>query len=268
MSKIEKALEKAKQLSESSTTNVSQEQEFISPRYVHTKVIKADLQVLKRNKIICAFKNNKVYEYYRFLRTQILQRTQEKGRNSLLITSVTPKEGKTVTAINLAITFAKEITKTVLLVDSDLRNPSIAKLFGLDLSKGLSDYLLNSSIKLSNLLVNPGIEKLVILPGGKPISDATEILDTPRMHALVKEMKNRYPDRYIFFDSPPLLSYADALVLSSYVDAILLVVEAYKTTTQQLKRALELLEDKPVLGIILNKMPLTEMTSLHYYYPE
>jgi len=264
MSKIERALEKAKKLKET-VEEVPREEEFKSPQYIQTRVMQVDSNKLKRNKIIAASRSGKVYEYYRFLRTQILQQTQEKGWNSLLITSVIPGEGKTVTAINLAITFAKEITKTVLLVDADLRNPSIASFFGLDLKDGLSDYLFNKEIALSNLLVNPGIEKLVILPGGKPITNATEILDSPQMQALVKEVKNRYPDRYIFFDSPPILTYADALVLSSYVDAILLVVEAYKTTTDQVKKALELLENKPLLGIILNKMPLEEKTNLHYY---
>ena len=264
MNKIEKALEKAKQLKNVETVEKITQKEFNTPQYVQTKIIKADLENLKKNKIIAAFKNNKVYEYYRFLRTQILQRTQERGWNSLLITSVMPGEGKTVTAINLAITFAKEFTKTVLLVDADLRNPSIANFFGLNLEKGLSDYLINGEISLSTLLVNPGIEKLVILPGGKAVSNATEILDTPRMEALVKEVKNRYPDRYIFFDSPPVLTYADALVLSSYIDAVLLIVEVYKTTIEQVKKALELLENKPLLGIILNKMPLTEKTELYY----
>jgi len=277
MNKLEKALKKAKEgtTSESSVdlqvqdkkelVSPSVEEEFVAPKYTQTRVVKVNLMDLKKNKIICAFENNKVYEFYRFLRTQILQRTQDKGWNSLLITSALPQEGKTIVAINLAITFAKEVTKTVLLVDSDLRNPSVVKKFNINESKGLSDYLLDRNISLSSLLINPGIEKLVILPGGKPVSDATEILDSPRMKSLVQEMKNRYPNRYIFFDSPPLLSCADALVLASYVDAVLLVVEGYRTTKQQFQRAMELLQDKPVLGIILNKMPPDEITSIHYY---
>ncbi len=237
---------------------------YKSPKYTHTKVVSVDLNLLRKNRVLATSRNENIYEYYRFLRTQILRKMQANNWNTILVTSVAPNEGKTLNAINLAITFAKEITKTVLLVDTDLRKPAISALLGLNIDKGLSNYLTDDQMPLSNILINPGIEKLVILPAGQPVSNATELLDSPRMHALVQEVKNRYPDRYIFFDSPPILSYADTLVLSSYVDAILLVVKAYETSQKQLKRALDMLKDRNVLGIAINMIPLKEKDILHY----
>ncbi len=266
MSKIEEALEKAKKMREEMELEKEAPlpQAPLSPQYTQTKVIQTDPHKLQEKRIIAANRTEQAYEYYRFLRTQILHRTQEKMWNNILITSVLPGEGKTLTTINLAITFAKEITKTVLLVETDLRNPSIAKLFELPGEKGLSDYLLKDKVPLSELLVSPGIEKLVVLPAGQPVANVTEVLGSPKMQGLIKELKNRYTDRYIFFDSTPLLSSADALVLSPCVDAILLVVEAYKTTIDQVKRALDLLEEKPLLGIILNKAPIPERPGYSY----
>jgi protein-tyrosine kinase len=155
-------------------------------------------------------------------------------------------------AANLAISLSQQIDGTVLLVDADLRKPSIHELFELDVQGGLSDYL-KKKAELPNLLVNPGIPRLVILPGGKPTNNSSELLGAPRMESLIKEMKERYPDRFIIFDSPPLLTGADALVLSRYMDGIIIVVEAEKTKKDDLARIFELLKDRPVIGTVFNK---------------
>ncbi len=272
MSKIQKALEKAKEsrgdFFESLTRNSDsskdfennanrqqrqQREEVPAPVYFHTRTIPADFEHLVQNHIIPDCKGSAAANRVKMLRTQILNKMAKEGKNALLITSANPGEGKTLTAINLAISISQEMDRTTLLVDSDLRKPSIHRYFGFEVGQGLSDYL-RKDIPLSDLLVSPGIEKLVILPGGKPLTNSSELLGSPRMESLIMELKERYENRFIIFDSCSLLEYADPLVLSRFLDGILIVVEAEKTTKNDLKRTFELLKDKPVIGTLLNKL--------------
>ena len=191
-------------------------------------------------------------DIYNLLRTQILHRTKKKGHNVLMVTSAMPGEGKTITSINLAISIAREVDQFALLVDTDMRNPSIHKYLGIDVSKGLSDHLLHD-IPVHDLLVKPGIDKLSYLPSGDPIRGSTEILGSPKLQELIMEMKERYPDRYVIFDCPDLLNAPDALVFSSYVDGIIFVIEAGKTSREHVQKALGLLEERNIVGVVLNK---------------
>ena len=193
------------------------------------------------------------------LRTQVLNNLNQLGGNSLLITSANPYEGKTFTAINLGVSIAQELDRTVLLVDADLRKHTkyhkdfAVDFFGTDMNEGLSNYLLGQA-EIPELLVNPGIERLVILPAGRPLPNSAELLGSPKMVMLVNDIKRRYSDdRIVIFDSSSVLNCADPLVLSRYVDGILLVVEQEKTTREELKKSMGLLKDKPVFGTIMNK---------------
>ena len=224
----------------------------ISPGYSQTRVTSIDPAFLKKNKILSLFHEEEISDQIKILSTQILNKMAEIGGNSLLITSARPSEGKTFTAINLAMSICLQVDRTVLLVDADLRRPAIHRYLGLDTVEGLSDYLLFQA-EIPNLLINPDIEKLIILPGGKALPNSTEVLGSPRMESLVKEMKERYPDRFIIFDSSALLARADPLVFSRYIDGFLLVVEAEKTSTKDVEKALDLLKEKTVVGIVLNK---------------
>ena len=260
MSQIEKALKGAKkerEIPEIRETDRIEGITYQKPVYKWTKVVPVEESSLLENRIFTASSNPMVMDRYNLLRTQILNKTRSNGSNILLVTSVVKGEGKTLTAINLAISIAREVNQTTLLVDADLRHPTIHRFFGVNTEKGLSDYLLYD-IPLPDLLVNPGIEKLVILPAGKGIPNSSEILDSPKMASLVQEMKGRYKDRYIVFDSSPILNSPDPLVLSSHVDAVLLVVEAGKTTTGQIKEAIGLLKGKNILGTVLNKAEFRE----------
>jgi non-specific protein-tyrosine kinase len=162
------------------------------------------------------------------------------------------KEGKTFIAVNLAITFAREVDQTVLLVDVNLKNPSVLNAFGIQAEEGLTDYLLYDK-SLSDLLVRPGIEKLVILPSGKPVENSAELLRSLKMQDLVKKMKNRYGDRYIFFDAPSILTSVDTVVMSKYIDRTLFVIESGRVQPGKVLEALNLLEEDKILGTILNK---------------
>ena len=148
--------------------------------YTHTKTVPVDLNTLIRNRLIVGSTNTMIVQGYKLLRTHILQKTWEEHRNVLMVTSPLPDDGKTVTTINLAISMAQEMDKTVLLVDADLHGPSIHRYFGMPAGKGLVDYL-EGKMSLPDLLVHPkGLDRLVILPGGKPSQWATELIRSPR----------------------------------------------------------------------------------------
>jgi len=220
--------------------------------YTHTRVVNTDAEVLRGNRVIAGLEAGTVVESYRLLRTQVLQRMREQDWMSLAITSPTRHAGKSLTAVNLAISMAMEVNQTVLLVDLDLRKPSIHEYFGYCPVQGISDYL-HDDIPLSEILFNPTIERLVILPGHESVAHSSEALSTPRMAALVDELKHRYPNRLVLFDLPPILSADDALAFSPYVDAVLLVIEDGGTTTEELTRTIEILEPVNIIGTVLNK---------------
>ena len=221
--------------------------------YTRTRSLDIPLSVLRQRRVMAAYDKGPFVDAFKILRTQVMHRLRENNWNVLGVTSPGHGEGKTLTAVNLAVSLAMDTAQTVLLVDANLRNPSVHEVFGLEDCPGLADYLLDDQ-PVEDLLVHPGIGRFVLLPGGRAISNSTEILTSPKMVALVEEFKHRYPARIIIFDLPPLLHTADVLAFSPYTDALLLVVEEGKTTIEELQRALSLLKNsRPVLGTVLNK---------------
>ena len=280
MSKLKKALEKAKE------TREQEQHAFVSKdyqkydqakvqapgdldecrpelniEYSKTRIKKIDDNILKKGKAVSIFHDLEKIDQIKTLRTQVLSRLKEIGGNSLLVTSANPYEGKTFTTINLGVSIAQELDRTVLIVDCDLKNHSNFNhhksfgrdFFGTQMDEGLSNYLLEQG-ELQDLLINPGIERLVLLPAGRSLPNSSSMLSSPRMEKLINDIKCRYPlDRVIMFDSSSLLTSADPLVLTRYVDGILLVVEEEKTTTEDLEKVAELLKDKPIIGTVMNK---------------
>ncbi|CCO24827.1 polysaccharide biosynthesis tyrosine autokinase [Maridesulfovibrio hydrothermalis] len=228
------------------------------PRAFYQDDLILDEITLAKNRVLTRHSSASFTDIYNLLRTQILHRTKKKGHNVLMVTSAMPGEGKTITSINLAISIAREVDQFALLVDTDMRNPSTHKYLGIEVEKGLSDHLLHN-VPVPDLLVKPGINKLSYLPAGDPIRGSTEILGSPKLQEMIKEMKERYPDRYVVFDCPDLLHAPDALVFSSYVDGIIFVVEAGKTSREHVQKAMSLLEGRNIVGVVLNK---TEKESL------
>jgi protein-tyrosine kinase len=221
--------------------------------YTRTRSLDIPLSVLRQRRVMAAYDKGPFVDAIKILRTQVMHSLREHDWNVLGVTSPGHGEGKTLTAVNLAVSLAMETTQTVLLVDANLRNPSVHEVFGLDDCPGLADYLLDNQ-PLEDLLVHPGIGRFVLLPGGRAVSNSTEILTSQKMLALVEELKYRYPARIVIFDLPPLLHTADVLAFSPYTDALLLVVEEGKTTAEEVQRALSLVKNsRPVLGTVLNK---------------
>lgn len=251
MSKIKEALEKAKRIRGMGTPFMLIEEKALTQPT--KKVVNYASNAIINHKIITFTEDPfKLSERFKLFKTQILTKMQSSGDKTILITSCLDGEGKTFTAVNLAIMFAREIDKNVLLVDVNFNHPSILSSFGIQIKEGLSDYLLNDK-PLSELLINPGIEKMAILPAGNNIQNSTEILGSLKMKNLVFEMKDRYHDRYIFFDGPSVFNSVDTIVLSQYIDKILLVVESGKVSPQKMSEAVKLLGEEKILGIILNK---------------
>lgn len=222
--------------------------------YTHTRTEEVPLSFLREMRVITGLESSEFADSYKILRTQVLQRLRENHWNALAVTSPVSGEGKTLTAVNLAISLAREVDYTVLLVDANLRNPSVHTYFGINPERGLSDYL-TSDVPLSELLIHPsGIGSFVILPGGGPLEHSSEMLNSPKMARLVEELKTRYSSRIVLFDLPPLLSAADALAFSPYVDAALLVVEEGGATAHDIERTTELLlQNTRLIGTVLNK---------------
>jgi len=236
--------------------------EWASPVYCESKAVELDLEKLARNRCVCLFPDAPEAEFYKVLRTNIQQRARQNKWNTIMITSVQAREGKTLTAINLAITFAKEFDQTVLLVDCDLRRQSIHRYLNFSSDKGIVDYLLNGD-SLKDLIVWPNIEKLTLISGGKTMGNSVELMGSPKMKALVREIKHRYEDRFVIFDTPPILGWADAITFAPLVDGILMVVEEGRTSIQDITKAIEMLPAEKFLGFVLNrrKLPLQK-----YYY--
>ncbi len=220
--------------------------------YSQTRTVEVPASTYRKNRLVAAVDDDHSTAAYKMLRTQVLQRLKEKGWNALAITSPGEGEGKTLTALNLAISIAREVNHTVLLVDLDLRHPDVHSYFEYVPEKGLSDYLLHDT-PLSEILFNPGIERLVVLPGRERFQNSSEVLSSPKLVALVEELKTRYPSRIVLFDLPPLLSADDALAFAPYVDAALLVIEEGRTSRDDVLKAMEYLSATNVLGTVLNR---------------
>ena len=197
-------------------------------------------------------RNDRTADAFRLLRTQVLMQMRQNGWRTLAVTSPNKGAGKSTIALNLAMSFAMEADYTALLVDADLRDPDIRHMLELEPGSGLVDYLLGDAA-LEDLLIHPKIGNLVVLPGGAPVANTAELMRSPMMADMIREMRGRYHDRLIVFDVPPILAGADTLALSAYMDATILLVEECKTLRDDIERSCELVSSSNLIGIVLNK---------------
>jgi exopolysaccharide/PEP-CTERM locus tyrosine autokinase len=216
------------------------------------------------NHIVTLIEPSSIYaEQFKNLRTHILSAGEKKSHRLFLITSAVRGEGKTVVAINLAISIAQGIEEKVLLLDCDLRQPKVHTMLGIDVKEGLADYLSND-IEFSDLLYKTDIGRLTLLGAGTPPPNPSELIGSEKMKRLIEEIKKRYEDHYIIIDSPPVLPITDSIILGSIVDSIILVVHAGQTPKDTINQALSLLNDKgDIMGILLNRV---EKRTDGYYY--
>lgn len=203
-------------------------------------------------------------EEYRKLKEAVVKMTKrERFDNLIAVTSATVGEGKSMTSVNLAACLAGEYDHTVLLIDADLRRPTVHRYLQLGSRKGLSDCL-REGLDVGDLLVKTDIGKLSVLPAGTPIANPVELFSSETMRNLFREMKTRYSDRYIIIDTPPVLPFAETRSIAHMADGVILVVREGQPSLDQVEEALQALDTK-VLGIVYNGAQLQQRSSYYYY---
>lgn len=267
MDRISKALELAKQ-GQAITASQGPEQPANSSKatqYTHTKTVQVSTDTLRAHRLLSGSSQEPLLDCYRVLRTRVIRRLHQHQWKTLGITSANPGEGKTLTAINLGISLALEPNYSVLLVDADLRRPSVHTFFGLQPAQGLAEWL-TGEVALEQLLIHPGLERFTFLPGARASRRSSELLVGAKMGGLIQELKSRYPARVVIFNLPPVLVGDDVVALAPRLDALLLVIEEGKTRRADLARVADLLEDTTLLGTVLNKSTEAAHTHNHDYY--
>ena len=207
---------------------------------------------LSKSKVIAADLKDKRAEVYRQLRSQILPIMHNNKFRTLAITSPHDSAGKTLTAINLAISISQEVNQTVMLVDLNFRKPSVHTTLGFNVDKGLYEHLI-SDVSLESILINPSLQRLVIIPNIPQENYSSELLTSPKMKDFMLEIVSRYKDRLIIFDLPSILDDDDAIIFTPTVDACLFVTEDHVTKSSEIKKCIQLLSDTNVIGSVLNK---------------
>jgi len=221
-------------------------------------------QTFSSNLVVLSSPDSADAETFKVLRGQILFPREGKVPQSLLVTSTFPAEGKTYVVANLATTLAMSIDEYVLAVDADLRRPRLHRMFGYGQVKGLHDYLIGSA-SLEEILIKSRIDKLSILPAGKPPRNPTELLSSKMMLRFLEEVRSSYQDRFIIIDSPPSSVTAETKFLAQHVDGIVYVVMANKTPRKDIEKSIDNLGRDKVLGIVFNGYEQVRK-SYHRYY--
>jgi protein-tyrosine kinase len=229
--------------------------------YTKTQVYTPQPAALESHRIVNPSRSDPAAAAFRMLRTQVLQRMDEKAWRSVAILSPNSNDGKTTTAINLAISLAHDHHHTVLLVDCDLKHPAIASTLGIEPDLGLNDVLAGRA-RVEQCLYHPdGFDRLVILPASGALANSSEALSGPRGRELVSELRERYPERIVLFDLPPILGADDALAFLPLVDCGLMIVAEGTTRREDLLRCMELVSKTPIVGTVLNRS--TTVTSAY-----
>lgn len=192
-----------------------------------------------------------VTESIRKIRTKILYPESGNKIKSVMICSCSAEEGKSFICANLGISLAQSMERHALMVDCDLRRPSLQKLFGQKAPKGLSDYLKNN-VNLSDLINKTGLNKLSIIPSGHIPDNPAELISSDKMSSMIDELTHRYDDRLILFDTPPFHAASESLVLSQLVDKVVLVVRWGKSGKDNIKKTIDLIGRNKILGIVFN----------------
>jgi len=230
--------------------------------YEQTRVVKLDPEHLARNRIVSFNKNDHLSLGFDILRTQVINKMMEKGWRTMAVTSPTQGCGKSVVSINLAMSIAHHTDTTTMLVDFDLRRPSIKKYLGLPSGPSLND-VLSGDATIAESLVNPGLDRFVVLPTAMPISHSSEMLSSQKVGNLVQEIRDRYAERIVMFDLTPLLGSDDAMIMLSRVDCVLVVVGNGMVSNDQLTETMRYIDPDKLLGTVLNK---SESKQSNEYY--
>lgn len=257
MLRIQKAVLKAKSQQQHQTIRKRTESvQTSSPledlKYSQTRVSNIHPDHLESQRLIAGFPNHKHSQIFRTLRTHVIHKMRENNWRSIGITSPSANEGKSLIAANLAIAIAMEVNQTVLLVDLDIKSPSLAKYFDIQQDRGFLDYL-KGNVELEDIMVNPGVDRLVVVPGFGTTISSSEIISSPKSVAFFNETRTRYKSRIVIYDMPPILPSDDVLSSIGNVDCAMLVLEDGRNSEKDIVRAAQQLQGTPIMGSVVNK---------------
>lgn len=221
--------------------------------YHRTRVFSPSPAVLEANRIVNPASSDPAAAAFRMLRTQVLQRMDANGWRSLAIFSPGAEDGKTTTAVNLAVNLANDRLHTVLLIEFDFRRPTLAALMGLSPEFGADDTLAGNARVEDCLYHAEGFDRFVMMPARGKMANSSEVLAGPRSREVVGELRARYPERILVFDLPPVLNADDALAFAPLIECGLVVASEGRTRRNDLVRTIELLHKTPLVGTVLNR---------------
>jgi protein-tyrosine kinase len=245
----------------------------VAPPPVVSRRVQIDLDELSTAGIVSPnAPRSQIADQFRVIKRPLIKNALVKGPsaivngNLIMVTSALAGEGKSFTAINLAMSIATELDTTVMLVDADVARPSVLRVLGLPPSPGLLDLVQDESRELSSVLLRTNIDKLSILPSGTPHERATELLASDAMIRLLADMAKRYTDRVIIFDSPPLLLTTESRVLATHMGQVVMVIRAESTLQSDVQHALSTIEACPVKMVVLNQARTSSKGTYGYGY--
>jgi Mrp family chromosome partitioning ATPase len=227
-----------------------------------TKIELDPKKLFQQHRVIMNAQDSIASSAYKILRTRVLQRMRSNGWQTLAVTGTCPNEGKTLTAINLALSMARDVNTTTVLADLDLRRPTIHKYLNYKPRYGVLDCL-NDRATIETAMVCPGLERLGLLLNSEPLESSSEMLASPKMSQMLTALKAG-ADRIVIFDMPPLSASDDVLTFGPLVDAVLIVTAEGISQHQTLSQARELSRDMNIIGTVLNRS--SDTTSSYYYY--
>ncbi len=287
---IEKALQKQKQ-NELESKQSNQEQDSVYNEFAQSdklsgiadidnttlksqnKILNIDLERMSANGFVgLESARNLINEEYREIKRKLLQNafgplaSTISNSNIIMVSSARPAEGKTFSAVNLALSIAAEQDKTVLLVDADVLKPNILRTLGLDPQNGLMEYLLGKVDDLSDVIYHTNVPKLRIIPAGQSHHLSTELLASQMMKVTVEEFATRYPDRVVIIDTPPLIGINESAILANLAGQAVIVVEEGRSKLNDIQSAVERLNPDMAIGFLVNKSTNFSDKSGYYGY--
>ncbi|WDE12239.1 XrtA-associated tyrosine autokinase [Thalassomonas haliotis] len=256
-----------------STAHANEPQQTTGPGNNNKReLIIIDQQNLKEQGLITdSTERQKIKDEFRYIKRKLLNNAFGSGASNLengnlvMVSSGKPNEGKTFISINLALSIALEQDKTVLLIDADVIRPSISTELNISPRKGLVEYLLGEVENISEVIYNTSISNLKIIPAGEPHHLTSELLTSDKMRQLTQELANRYSDRMVIFDSPPLIEVNESQVLANLMGQALVVVEESHSKIADIQKAVDSLNEELAIGFVINKAVQTQKEMYGYY---
>jgi protein-tyrosine kinase len=221
-----------------------------------------DPDAMERHHVLLRVHDVAISRAYKILRTRVLRRLSANNWASLGITGIAAGEGKSLTAVNLALALAQDVNTWVTLVDLDLQRPQLGSYLGMTYEHGLTDFL-TGQVELEQIVYDIGVKRLAVVPNATSVESSSELLSSPRMADFVNALESQSPRRVVVYDMPPLMVTDDVLAFAPRVDSFLVVVAQGQTARRTLANATEVLSELNVLGVVLNRS--TERNDSPYY---